>query len=187
VSDAAQQEMVLSSPAFVDGGMMPRAHTCDGENLSPALHWQGVPDGTRSLVLMMEDLDIPTPRLRLFRWTHWLVYDIAPGSSLPEGIPREWQLEGGAKQGLTSFRRSGYDGPCPLGGAHRYRFHLYALDCTLDLAPEHIRRRDVTHEMEGHVLAHADLTGVYRRQKRERHSIGTGLRGAEHGTRDGIL
>ena len=162
----AQQEMVLSSPAFIDGGMMPSAHTCDGENLSPALHWRGVPDGTRSLVLIMEDLDIPTPRLPLFRWTHWLVYDIVPGSLLPAGISRERQLEGGAKQGLTSFRRPGYDGPCPLGGTHRYRFHLCALDCTLDLAPEGTRRRDVTRQMEGHVLARADLTGLYRRQKR---------------------
>ena len=158
------QQMTVTSPAFQDGGMMPRKHTCDDANVSPELRWRGVPEGTRSLVLIMDDLDIPTSWLRLFTWTHWLVFDIAPGTSmLPEGVPKEYHLEGGAKQAVTSFRKPGYGGPCPLGGAHHYRFTVYALDCTLDLAPERTRKSDILRAMRDHVLAQGELTGRYRR------------------------
>ena len=155
--------MTLTSTAFDDGDTMPEAYTCHGPNTSPPLAWEGVPEGTQSFVLIMDDPDIPHPKLRLITWTHWLVYDIpAAARSLPEDLPGDPTLENGAKQAVTSFRVPGYGGPCPPFGTHHYHFVLHALDCTLGLDPADAKRADLEAAMDGHVLATAELVGAFR-------------------------
>jgi len=167
VSTEERAELTVTSSAFEDQGWMPARFACDGENVSPDLAWEGAPEGTRSFVVWMEDRDVPAPSLRLFTWVHWLVYDI-PGQvrSLPEALPREALLEGGAKQGVTSFRRHGYGGPCPPIGTHRYHFTLYALDTVLGLEPARASSRAIRQAMQGHVLAEGVLVGRYSRARR---------------------
>ena len=159
--------LTVTSSAFENQGWMPARFTCDGENVSPALAWDGAPEGTGSFVVWMEDRDVPAPALRLFTWVHWLVYDIpAHVRSLAEALPREAALDNGAKQGVTSFRRPGYGGPCPPLGTHRYHFMVYALDAVLGLQPAQASSRAIRRAMKGHVLATGVLVGRYSRRGR---------------------
>jgi Raf kinase inhibitor-like YbhB/YbcL family protein len=144
----------LTSPAFADGADMPVRHTCDGSNLSPPLTWTDVPEGTRSLALIVDDPDAPRGV-----FTHWVIYDVSPElRELGEGAAP-------ATQGRNSFGRTGYGGPCPppADEAHRYRFTLYALDVS-QVAPALGTREELDAGMEGHVVATAQLVGRYRRQ-----------------------
>jgi Raf kinase inhibitor-like YbhB/YbcL family protein len=111
----------------------------------------------------MDDPDIPFPWLQLLTWTHWLVYNI-PGDarSLAADLPGGAELDNGTRQAVTSFRVTGYGGPCPPVGTHHYHFRLYALDCTLDLGPRGAQRADLERAMAGHVLAEAELVGAFR-------------------------
>lgn len=158
--------LVLSSSAFEPNRDIPAKYTADGEDISPPLHWEGVPEGTREFVLICDDPDAPTPD----PWVHWVLYKI-PGSirSLPEGIPPKERLDQppGALQGVNSWhtgQRIGYRGPSPPpgSGVHHYHFKLYALDAPLDLPPG-ATKQEVLQAMEGHVLAQAELVGTYRR------------------------
>lgn len=157
--------MRLDSPAFGDGAGIPRRHTADGSDLSPPLVWSDVPSGTKELALIADDPDAP----RAEPWVHWVLYGILSDSrELPEGIarePRPASLDGVA-QGVNSFAddRIGYRGPAPPRGhgPHHYGFTLYALDTILDLAPG-ATKDELLEAMDGHVLATADLTGVYER------------------------
>jgi Raf kinase inhibitor-like YbhB/YbcL family protein len=155
--------MKLSTQAFEHEGDIPRRHTCDGEDVSPALAWTQVPDGTRELVLIMDDPDAPPGT-----WVHWVVYGIpADQPGLPEGLPRSEKLDSGAIQGecwgVDSFSRTGYFGPCPPPGApHRYFFRLYALGEKLSL-PTGATKSELLAAMEGRVLAKAELMGRYGR------------------------
>ncbi len=144
----------LSSTAFRDGGAIPRRFSCDGENVSPDLAWNGAPDGTRALVLAVVD-----PDARGF--VHWLVYDItgSPTGGLPLGVSAS---PDGPPQGTNSFGKRGYGGPCPPSGTHHYRFTLSALDRVLALAGSP-RIDALRAAMAGHVLAEATLTGTYHR------------------------
>ena len=159
----------ISSSAFAPGGDIPVEYSCFGQNLSPALAWTGVPEGTESLALLMGDPDSQPPG-----FVHWVVYDIPPTvTGLPEGVPATGTLVDGTLQGSNDFARFeggvfpggaainqiGYDGPCP-GGSHRYVFTLYALDTLLGLPPESSRAR-VVQAMSGHVLDRAELAGVF--------------------------
>ncbi len=143
---------------FANGERIPIKYTCDGEDISPPLTWEGQPEGVVSYVLIVEDPDAP-----MGTFTHWVMYNIPSKlTSLPEGVPKQGKTEVGL-QGINDFRRIGYGGPCPPPGKpHRYFFKLYALDSTLDLPPG-ARKRDVTKAMEGHVLAQAQLMGIYGR------------------------
>jgi hypothetical protein len=165
--DKAQSVLRVTSPAFDEGGMIPPRHSPDGENVSPALAWQGVPEGTRSLVLLLEDPYIRMGDLCLYAWVHWIVYNIPPdASSLPEAVPDTATLAGGARQGTTSFGKPGYGGPAPLMGTRRYYFRVYALDTTLDaLDPQRATKRRVLKAMNGHILAQGLLTGIYRKKR----------------------
>jgi Raf kinase inhibitor-like YbhB/YbcL family protein len=156
---ADKTAMQLTSPAFSEGSAIPAKHTCDGTNLSPALKWSGVPAGTKSLALIADDPDAPAGT-----WVHWVLYDLPGGTAeLAEGQPKSQYLPGGAKQGLNSFKKLGYDGPCPPPGKpHRYFFKLYALDSVLDLKPG-ASKKDVEHAMEKHILAQGQLMGTYKR------------------------
>lgn len=153
----------LTSPAFLEGGMIDKKYTCDGADLSPPLAWSDVPAGTKSLVLIMDDPDAPPGT-----WVHWVVYNL-PGDAkmLSEGIPKQEQLPNGAKQGacwgVNDFSRVGYYGPCPPPGKpHRYSFRIYALDAALDL-PSKATKFDVEKGMKGRILAEKQLMGRYGR------------------------
>lgn len=148
----------LTSPAFDDGQAIPRQYTCDGDDISPALNWEGLPDGTASLALIVDDPDAPGGD-----WIHWLVFNIPPGTnSLPQNAPDSDAPAGGGIQGNNSWKRADYGGPCPPSGTHRYFFRLYALDTMLDLKPG-ITRLQLTRAMEGHILGQGQLMGTYKR------------------------
>ncbi|MBM3908816.1 MAG: YbhB/YbcL family Raf kinase inhibitor-like protein [Gemmatimonadetes bacterium] len=156
--------MELTSASFAHGESIPVRHTCDGANSSPPLAWSGVPDGAKSLALIVDDPDAPDPAAPRRVWVHWLLYNIAPAlTSLPEGgarspTPRE------AREGLNDSGDPGYEGPCPPIGRHRYYHRLFALDAILpDLGPR-ASRRDLDAAMRGHVLDQAELMGTYARR-----------------------
>jgi Raf kinase inhibitor-like YbhB/YbcL family protein len=156
----------VTSTAFSHEAPIPARHTCDGENLSPAISWQGIPEGAQSLVVICMDPDAPTPVLPLLTFVHWVVYDIpAKTSGLPEGVPAGPVMEGGAKQGKNGWKKNAYGGPCPPLGTHRYYFRAYALDTVLGLEPAGATKKAVLKAMEGHVLAEGELMGTYKRKK----------------------
>ena len=148
----------ISSSAFSEGQMIPRQYTCDGTDISPALSWHGVPEGTRSLALICDDPDAPVGT-----WVHWVLFNIDPGKTgLPARISPDAEVAGGARHGTNDFRRLGYGGPCPPGGTHRYFFKLYALDTALELEAG-ATKAQLEAAMQGHILAQAQLMGKYRR------------------------
>lgn len=151
--------MVLSSPVFKEGDMIPREHTCEGKDVSPALQWKGVPEKTQAFALICDDPDAPAGT-----WVHWVIWNIpAEASGLPEAVDKKEELKDGTRQGKNDFGRIGYGGPCPpRGPAHRYFFKLYALDKKLDLRPG-ARKPELLKAMEGHILAEAVLMGKYKR------------------------
>ena len=144
----------VSSSAFSDGDPLPRQFTCDGDNVPPPLTWAGVPDGTRSFALIMDDPDATNGT-----FTHWVLYDI-PAQTI------QWPTEAGGKTLLNGFGRSGYGGPCPppSDGPHRYVFTVHALDVRfLELTGE--RLQDLRTALRAHTLATAQLTGLYERAR----------------------
>ncbi|MFQ5965417.1 MAG: YbhB/YbcL family Raf kinase inhibitor-like protein [Candidatus Scalinduaceae bacterium] len=151
-------KLEIKSTSFVEGGTIPGKYTCDGPDVSPPLSWAQSPEGTKSLVLICDDPDAP-----MGTWVHWVLYGLSPNTlELPEGIPVEEVVLGGAKQGTNDFRRIGYGGPCPPGGTHRYYFKLYAVDSELDLDAG-ATKDEVLKAIEGHVLAEGQLMGRYSR------------------------
>ena len=153
----------LSSPAFGHQGEIPSKYTCDGEDISPPLAWSGVPKDAKSLALIVDDPDAPDPRAPKMVWVHWVLYNIPPDTDgLPEGVAKA-QLPPGTLEGLNDWKRTGYGGPCPPIGRHRYFFKLYALDTTLpDLGTP--TKKQLEQAMKGHVLAEAVLIGTYQRR-----------------------
>jgi Raf kinase inhibitor-like YbhB/YbcL family protein len=149
----------LTSTAFNAGEAIPAIYTCDGDDISPPLQWQNLPEGTGSLALIMDDPDAPRGT-----WVHWVLYNIPPSTGeLPENVAPADSLPGGGSQGRSSWNRVGYGGPCPPGGTHRYFFKLYALDAELDLAPG-ATKEQLLAAMEGHILAQGELVGTYARR-----------------------
>jgi hypothetical protein len=156
--------MELISSAFVHQGEIPRTCTCDGEDLSPPLAWSGVPAGTKSLALIVDDPDAPDPKAPKRVYVHWVLYDIPPGAGgLPGGIDPA-HLPAGTREGLNDWGRTGYGGPCPPIGRHRYFHKLYALDRVLPDLKRPTKAQLLT-AMEGHVLASAELIGTYQRHR----------------------
>src|SRR3989338_7575557 len=146
--------MLIASAAFERNGPIPAKYTCDGENISPPLTFSGVPEETKSLALIMDDPDAPRGT-----WVHWTMWNIDPATInvAANSIPP------GAVEGKTSAGKSGYGGPCPPSGTHRYYFKLYALDANLNL-DESANKQDLEGVMAGHVLGQAELIGLYSRQ-----------------------
>lgn len=137
---------------------IPQHYTCDGDNVSPPLAWGNVPEGTKSLALIADDPDAPGGT-----FTHWVIFNIPPHvRELPEDVRRDEILPNGARQGINSFQKIGYGGPCPPGGTHRYYFKLYALDALLDL-PAGVSKEHLVDAMHGHVLAETEVMGKYSR------------------------
>lgn len=150
----------LSSAAFSDGGAIPRKHTCDDVDDPPPLQWTGVPPGTKSLALIVDDPDAPDPDAPQRTYVHWVLYDIPPSvSSLAQDGPA---LPDGVREGTNDWNRTGYGGPCPPIGRHRYFFKLYALDTTLgDLSKP--TKAKLERAMQDHVIEKAELVGTYQR------------------------
>ncbi|MEK6689524.1 MAG: YbhB/YbcL family Raf kinase inhibitor-like protein [Gemmatimonadota bacterium] len=154
--------MRLTSPAFAHGQPIPRKYTCEGEDTSPPLEWDGLPAGARSLVLIVDDPDAPDPAAPKLTWVHWVLYNLPPRpASIPRGVSPE-ELPPETRGGLNDWQRTGYGGPCPPIGRHRYFHKLYALDVQLpDLgAPT---KALVERAMAGHILERTELMGTYQR------------------------
>ena len=156
--------MALSSTAFEHEGSIPEIHTCDSDDISPQLSWSGVPDGTRSLALIVDDPDAPDPEAPKMVWVHWVLYNLPPDASgLPEAVAAEALLPG-TLEGKNDWKRTGYGGPCPPIGRHRYFFKLYALDTELpDLSEP--AKQELEQAFADHVLAQATLMGTYSRER----------------------
>ena len=154
--------MKLTSTAFTAGSPMPAKLTCEGQDISPALAWQNVPSAARSLALIMDDPDAPDPAAPKRIWVHWLLYNLPPATSgLPEALSGD-NLPPGTREGLNDWRRTGYGGPCPPIGRHRYYFKLYALNVVLpDLGKP--SKAELEAAMHGHVLDEAQLMGTYQK------------------------
>jgi Raf kinase inhibitor-like YbhB/YbcL family protein len=152
--------LALTSKAFLHEGPIPAVHTCQGKDVSVPLAWSDLPAGTRSLALVVDDPDAPDPAAPKMTWVHWVLYNIPPGvTGLPEGV-KPAALPSGTLEGSNDWGRTGYGGPCPPVGRHRYFFKLYALDVVLpDLGTPDKKRLE--RAMQGHVLAQHTLVGTY--------------------------
>ena len=152
----------LTSSAFGHEGGIPKLQICQGNDVSPPLAWSGVPENAKSLVLIVDDPDAPDPAAPKMTWVHWVLYDIPPASTgLPQGVsPNE--LPDGTLEGVSDFQRTGYGGPCPPIGRHRYFHKLYALDIVLPNL-EKPRKADVEKAMKGHIIEQAVLVGTYQK------------------------
>src|SRR5690606_1039173 len=167
LSSAADGEpaMQLISSAFSDGDALPARHTCEGRDVSPPLAWREAPEGTRSFAMIVDDPDAPDPAAPKMTYVHWVMYDIPPSiDGLDEGATA---TSVGGREGTNDWNRTGYGGPCPPIGRHRYFFKLYALDTLLgDLGAPN--KADLERAMEGHIVARAELMGTYERPAKAR-------------------
>lgn len=165
VADAPRQGqpmLRISSSAFQANREIPAKYTCEGQDVSPPLAWDGVPAETQSFALIVDDPDAPDPAAPRRTWVHWVVLDLpATARNLPEGVRA---LPAGTLEGVNDWHRTGYGGPCPPVGRHRYFFKLYALDTKLELVRP--SKAQLESAMEGHVLARAELIGTYEKKKR---------------------
>ena len=155
--------LTLTSPAFIHQGAIPAHYTCEAENVSPALAWTGAPAGTKSFALIVDDPDAPDPAAPQRVWVHWVLYNLpANASQLAEAVKA---LPAGTREGKNDWNKTGYGGPCPPIGRHRYFHKLYALDTVLpDL--ETPNKAALEKAMAGHILEKAELLGTYQKQKR---------------------
>jgi Raf kinase inhibitor-like YbhB/YbcL family protein len=147
------KKLSVMSPTFENNQLIPAKYTCDGDDVNPPLAIEGIPEGTKTLAVIVDDPDAP-----MGTWDHWIVWNIpATTSKIAENtVP--------GTEGMNDSRRRSYGGPCPPFGTHRYFFKVYALDVKLDLSPT-ARKRDVEKAMQGHVLAEGELVGLYRRSR----------------------
>ena len=154
--------LTLKSSVFDNGGEIPSRYTCEREDISPPLAWTGVPETARSLVLIVDDPDAPDPKAPKMTWVHWVLYNLPPDiSGLPEGITSAG-LPPGTVEGLNDWKRSGYGGPCPPIGRHRYFHKLYALDKVLEVINTPTKAK-VEAAMNGHVIAQTAFVGTYQK------------------------
>ena len=152
--------LTITSPAFANEGEIPQQFTCEGPDISPELAWSGAPEGTKSFALIVDDPDAPDPEAPKMIWVHWVLYNIpASATGLAEDIASD-QLPAGTREGVNDWKRTGYGGPCPPIGRHRYFHKLYALDTMLpDLGEP--TKPDLLAAMDGHVLAQTVVMGTY--------------------------
>jgi Raf kinase inhibitor-like YbhB/YbcL family protein len=157
----ANMTMNITSSAFDHNGSIPRIYTCEGKDISPPLSWSSAPAGAKSLVLIVDDPDAPDPAAPRMTWVHWVLYNLPANSTgLPESVKT---LPAGTLEGSNDWRRTGYGGPCPPIGRHRYFHKLYALDVVLpDL--ERPTKKVLEQAMKGHIIAEAQLVGTYQKE-----------------------
>lgn len=152
----------LTSPAFSHNDHIPAIYTCDGRDISPPLSWSSLPAGTRSLALIVEDPDAPDPKAPRMTWIHWMLYNIPAETAGLKENTATGNLPTGTLEGLNNWGRTGYGGPCPPVGRHRYFFKLYALDAELpDLNQPN--KEKLLQAMQKHILDQAELIGTYQR------------------------
>jgi len=158
-TEGGSEPMQIQSSAFDEGATIPKKHTCEGEDVSPHLSISAPPAEAKSLVLICDDPDAPVGT-----WVHWVLFGLAPDTrDLPEGVPSDAEVLGGAKHGRNDFGNLGYGGPCPPPGpAHRYFFKLYAVD-TEPVLNVGATKAEVLQAIEGHILAETQLMGRYGR------------------------
>jgi len=157
---SAAMALTLTSSAFESGGKIPSKYTCEGEDISPPLGIAGVPDGAKSLAFILDDPDAPDPKAPKLVWVHWVLYNLSPDTgTLSEGAGSG--VPAGATSGINDWKRTGYGGPCPPIGRHRYFHKLYALDTKLPDKP--MTKAELEAAMKGHVLAQAELIGTYQK------------------------
>jgi Raf kinase inhibitor-like YbhB/YbcL family protein len=154
--------LFLESSVFKHGSAIPRRYTCDAEDVSPPLTWSGAPEKTRSFALIVDDPDAPDPAAPKRVYVHWVLHDLPASVTSIEQDGEGRAVQAGARQGKNDWSRTGYGGPCPPIGRHRYFFKLYALDAMLgDLGTA--TKKDLEKAMQGHILATAELMGTYQR------------------------
>ena len=156
--------MELSSSAFAPNADIPGLHTCEGRDRSPPLAWSGVPAGTQSLALIVDDPDAPDPAAPKMTWVHWVLYNLPRDTTALEAGVSRASLPTGTLEGLNDWKREGYGGPCPPIGRHRYFFKLYALDTVLP-ALHPATKAALEKAMQGHILAQGELVGYYRKKR----------------------
>lgn len=156
--------MVLTSTAFEHNGEIPSLFTCDGQDISPPLAWKGAPNTVKSLVLIVDDPDAPDPKAPKMTWVHWVLYNLPSNSSNLQQAVKSSELPFATLEGLNDWKRTGYGGPCPPIGRHRYFHKLYALD---EMLPElgTPTKAQLEKAMVGHIVATAELVGTYERTK----------------------
>lgn len=159
---AQTMSLKLQSPDFNDHDPIAETFTCDGDDISPALTWSGIPANAKTLALIIDDPDAPDPKAPKMTWVHWVLYNIPPtASGLPQGVSAD-ALPAGTLQGKNDWKQTGYRGPCPPIGRHRYFHKLYALDIELpDLKQP--SKAELEQAMQGHILDRAEWVGTYER------------------------
>jgi Raf kinase inhibitor-like YbhB/YbcL family protein len=153
--------LTITSPAFKQGGKIPAAYTCEGDDLSPPLSFEGAPKGAKSLALVIDDPDAPDPKAPKRVWVHWVLFNLPPDAN---GIGENGSAKGlpaGAVQGVNDFQNRTYNGPCPPIGRHRYFLKLYALDVMLPAKP--LNKAELERAIEGHVLGKAELMATFQK------------------------
>jgi Raf kinase inhibitor-like YbhB/YbcL family protein len=153
------EKISISAEGFKDGTTIPDIYTCKGKDISPSISWNGIPAGTKSIALIMDDPDAPGGT-----FVHWILYNVpAQTQKLLEGMTHDKTLADGSMQGMTDFGRTGYGGPCPPPGKpHRYFFKIYALDSMINLPPG-ASKKQLENAMAGHILAKGEIVGIYKR------------------------
>jgi Raf kinase inhibitor-like YbhB/YbcL family protein len=164
-SKGGTMSLSITSSAFKPNGNIPSPYTCDGKGASPPLAWSGVPQGARSLALIVDDPDAPDPKAPKTTWVHWVLLNIpTDAAGLPEGVSSK-DLPAGTREGLNDWKRTGWGGPCPPVGRHRYFFKLYALSSVLGEVGRggHPTKAELEAAMKGRIIAQAELVGTYQR------------------------
>jgi len=156
----AEGDMRINSTAFSHQTAIPTLYTCEGKDISPPITWSDIPPGAKSLALIVDDPDAPDPAAPKMTWVHWILYNLpAVNGGLPEGVAA---LPAGAKEGVNDWKRTGYGGPCPPIGRHRYFHKLYALDTVLPDLKQPTKAK-LEEAMKGHVISEAHLMGTYQK------------------------
>ena len=154
--------LAITSTAFDNNREIPANYTCQGNDVSPPLAWSGVPDTAASLVLIVDDPDAPDPEAPKMTWVHWVLYNIPPSATgLPEKVASS-DLPEGTEEGLNDWGRTGYGGPCPPVGRHRYFHKLYVLDKKIE-GLQQPTKADIEAAMKGHIVAQTELVGTYQK------------------------
>lgn len=154
--------MHISSKAFSHEGAIPQMYTCEGKDISPPLAWSDLPAGSKSLALIVDDPDAPDPAAPKMTWVHWVLYNLPPTTGgLEEAVKT---LPPGTKEGVNDWKRTGYGGPCPPIGRHRYFHKLYALDIVLPDLKQPTKAK-LEEAMKGHILGQTQLTGTYQKSR----------------------
>ena len=154
--------LTLTSPVFPHNSAIPRPYTCQGADESPPLEWKGAPAATKSLALIVDDPDAPDPKAPRMTWVHWVLYNIPPSATSMKQAIKTSELPAGTREGSNDWKRTGYGGPCPPIGRHRYFHKLYALDTVLpDLGKPN--KAALEQAMRGHILEKAELIGTYQK------------------------